>query len=124
MSIPDTTTFVPCLHNTVTDEIILLNESTAKEKVDELWKTWLKTATNDCQQHRALMDTQLFPKSQNMQKVLTKRSQDWAQLRPEWGLANNAALSLHHGQKQEALILKAEAFYTTTHGKRMKTSHC
>lgn len=87
--IPDTTRFVPCLHNTVTDEMIVL--PAGKEKTDAQWQTWLKAATSDCQQQRATNDTQLFNGEKNMQKALSNRSQDWAELRPEWGLANNAA---------------------------------
>jgi uncharacterized protein YbcC (UPF0753/DUF2309 family) len=85
MCIPDTTTFVPCLHNTVTDEVIVLNEQ------DGAWLSWLQAATTNCQQRRAVTDPQLFNGQQDMQRALSKRSQDWAQLRPEWGLANNAA---------------------------------
>ena len=91
VSIPDTTSFVPCLHNTVTDEIIVLHQPAAKDKADVQWQTWLKAATSDCQKQRAANDTQLFNGEKNMQKALRNRSQDWAQLRPEWGLANNAA---------------------------------
>ena len=85
ITIPDTTTFVPCLHNTVTDEIIVLS------KQEGSWLSWLQAATTRCQQQRAVSDPQLFKGQQHMQKALTKRTQDWAQLRPEWGLANNAA---------------------------------
>ena len=85
MSIPESTTFVPCLHNTVTDEVIVLN------KQKGTWVSWLEAATAACQQQRAAIDNQLFKDQKNMQKALSKRSHDWAQLRPEWGLANNAA---------------------------------
>lgn len=85
MSIPETTTFVPCLHNTVTDEVIILN------KQEGTWVSWLDAATTACQQQRAATDAQLFKDQDDIQKALSKRSHDWAQLRPEWGLANNAA---------------------------------
>lgn len=85
IAIPATTTFVPCLHNTVTDEVIVLN------KQEGSWLTWLQAATTSCQQQRTVIDSQLFKNEKNMQKALNKRSHDWAQLRPEWGLANNAA---------------------------------
>jgi len=90
ISIPETTSFIPCLHNTVTDEIIVLHQPAA-DKADNEWKIWLQRATSACQQQRAANDTQLFNGKKNMQKALTNRSQDWAELRPEWGLANNAA---------------------------------
>ncbi len=110
VSIPDTTTFVPCLHNTVTDEIIVLSKSIAKDKVDNSWQAWLKTATNDCQKQRAANDTQLFEGEQNMQKALSKRSQDWAQLRPEWGLANNAAFVVAPRAKTRGIDFEGRSF--------------
>ncbi len=85
MFIPETTTFVPCLHNTVTDEVIVLN------KQEGIWMSWLNSATTACQQQRAAKDSHLFKDQKHIQKALSKKSHDWAQLRPEWGLANNAA---------------------------------
>jgi uncharacterized protein len=110
VGIPDSTTFVPCLHNTVTDEIIVLDKPTTKEKVDGIWQTWLKAATTDCQQQRATTDTQLFKGEQNMQKALSKRSQDWAQLRPEWGLANNAAFVVAPRTKTRGIDFEGRSF--------------
>ncbi len=110
VSIPDTTTFVPCLHNTVTDEIIVLNKPNAKEKVDATWQTWLKAATHDCQQQRAKNDKPLFNGALNMQKALSKRSQDWAQLRPEWGLANNAAFVVATRTKTRGIDFNGRSF--------------
>lgn len=110
VGIPDSTTFVPCLHNTVTDEIIVLDKPTTKEKVDGIWQTWLKAATTDCQQQRATTDTQLFKGEQNMQKALSKRSQDWAQLRPEWGLANNAAFVVAPRAKTRGIDFEGRSF--------------
>jgi uncharacterized protein len=110
LTIPDATTFVPCLHNTVTDEIIVLDQSITKKITECTWKTWLKTATNDCQQQRAETDVQLFKGEQNMQKALSKRSRDWAQLRPEWGLANNAAFVVAPRAKTRGIDFEGRSF--------------
>lgn len=85
LPIPNSTRFVPCLHNTVTDEIIVLNSQNGQ------WSNWLKQATIDCQRQRVISDGNLPNGNQKIQQALTQRAQDWAQLRPEWGLANNAA---------------------------------
>ncbi|MFT7234970.1 MAG: hypothetical protein ACI9QV_000541 [Methylophagaceae bacterium] len=84
-SIPDSTTFVPCLHNTVTDEIIVLNSQRG------VWLDWLNQATVSCQKHRVISDGNLPNDPQKVQQALTQRTKDWAQLRPEWGLVNNAS---------------------------------
>ena len=84
-NIPEKTKFVPCLHNTVTDEIMVLND----EKGD--WQNWLKDATAACQEKRLAVEGLELLNAPSRQKILNKKSNDWAQLRPEWGLANNAA---------------------------------
>lgn len=84
-NIPDSTSFVPCLHNTVTDEIVVLNEQEGE------WLNWLDKATTVCQQQRVEQDGMPVDAHLTHNQALNQRSKDWAQLRPEWGLANNAA---------------------------------
>ena len=102
--IPETTTFVPCLHQTVTDEIMVLNQQ------EGAWLSWLNAATAACQQHRFEKDTQLFKGQHNMQKALKKRSQDWAELRPEWGLANNAAFVVAPRSRTRGIDFEGRSF--------------
>ncbi len=85
LNIPENTIFVPCLHNTITDEIIVLNN----EKGD--WINWLDAATAACQEKRLEADGHYLPDAKTRQSTLNNKSKDWAQLRPEWGLVNNAA---------------------------------
>lgn len=104
MSIPDTTSFVPCLHNTVTDEINVISNQKGP------WLSWLQEATANCQQQRAASDSQVFKGQQNMQKALTKRTQDWAELRPEWGLANNAAFVIAPREYSRGIDFEGRSF--------------
>lgn len=85
LNISEATTFVPCLHNTVTDEIMVLNHATGH------WVNWLNDATAASQAKKLANEGQTIPDAQNRQKILSQKTKDWAQLRPEWGLANNAA---------------------------------
>lgn len=85
LSISDKTTFIPCLHNTVTDEVVVLN------KQDGEWLEWLKEATAASQKQRIELEGNTANSRQKNHEALNQKSMDWAQLRPEWGLANNAA---------------------------------
>ncbi|MEX2335439.1 MAG: DUF2309 domain-containing protein, partial [Pseudohongiella sp.] len=86
IEIPETTRFVPALHNTSTDEISLFD--TQKNVTLDIW---LKDAQRLAQKKRA---PELAIDNANvtrMAKQFLARTKDWAQLRPEWGLANNAS---------------------------------
>lgn len=83
--IPENTVFVPCLHNTVTDEIMILNNQHGA------WIHWLDAATFACQQQKIAAEGLVLRERQSIQRLLKQKCKDWAQLRPEWGLVNNAA---------------------------------
>jgi uncharacterized protein len=85
LNIPEQTKFVPCLHNTVTDEVMVLNDAIGD------WENWLNGATVACQEQKFAAEGLSLPDAKSRQKALKQKSKDWAQLRPEWGLANNAA---------------------------------
>lgn len=94
--IPDGTLFVPALHNTTTDEISILDADDIPESQRARIAT-LQDALGDAS-HRArterahklgLGNTAKSPR--RLLKAMRKRTLDWSQTRPEWGLANNAA---------------------------------
>lgn len=107
--IPETTTFVPCLHHTVTDEIMVLNQQ------EGAWISWLAAATAACQQQRYKKDKHLYKDEHKMQKALKKRSQDWAELRPEWGLANNAAFVVAPRSRTRGIDFEGRSFLHDYH---------
>lgn len=92
--IPDDTWFVPALHNTTADEVELfdVDELPPSHHGDlEQLRSWLEGAGARTRAERA---PQLGIKEREpsvLQRAIRERTQDWAQVRPEWGLANNAA---------------------------------
>jgi uncharacterized protein YbcC (UPF0753/DUF2309 family) len=94
--IPHDTLFVAGLHNTTTDEVVLFDTGTAPASHQQDLATlrdWLSLAGDRARRERApaLGMAHLAAQPQALRDALTSRSNDWAQTRPEWGLANNAA---------------------------------
>ena len=101
IAIPATTFFVPALHNTTTDEVQLydLDDLPASHEGDlrEL-RRWLARAGARARAERAALlglakiaDLDARGADTALQGAISARTRDWAQVRPEWGLVNNAA---------------------------------
>jgi len=83
LSIPDDTRFVGALHNTTTDEVECAGE------VPEAIRGYLIRAGVQARRERAVSLGVANERDVNM--AIRKRSQDWSEVRPEWGLAGNAS---------------------------------
>lgn len=86
ISIPESTLFAAAEHNTTTDEVTLLSDIPAP--IQAMLKAHLAQARATTNHERL---KQLAPDGHNSPKQAQLRAQDWAQVRPEWGLARNAA---------------------------------
>jgi uncharacterized protein YbcC (UPF0753/DUF2309 family) len=101
VKIPDATQFVAALHNTTTDEITCFNDEKNRPEIDQKLTHWFKEATYLAQKERAAkLDTALLNLSDKERfNAFIKRANDWSQVSPEWGLANNHSLIIaprHH----------------------------
>ena len=107
VTILDTTRFVAALHITTTDHI-----SCFDEPVSETVTNWLLAATRGSQRERiALIDPTLAAATDAaLDKAYIKRSNDWSQVRPEWGLANNAAFIVAPRAWTRQVDLKGRSF--------------
>ncbi len=92
ITIPDDTWFVGALHDTTTDAITLYTrEMPPVSHRDALARarTWLASASSTARRERA---AQLgLASAKDVASAILARSRDWANVRPEWGLAGNAA---------------------------------
>ncbi len=88
ISIPDATTFLAAEHNTTTDEVILYGDQQSQQ-IEKLKKNLDMARRANCIKRAGQMDKK--SRKGNPRKLLRLRSEDWAQVRPEWGLARNAA---------------------------------
>lgn len=92
IDIPDDTWFVGCLHDTTSDEIAMYDEDRAPAAHRLLIaeaRSWLRTSSAIARRERAPLLG--IPVDENTDRRVLARSRDWAQVRPEWALANNAA---------------------------------
>lgn len=87
VSIPDETVFVAAVHETVTDEIYLLDStgSTARERdlLNRAQDVFAKASLAARKERQVLRTRRPMP-------LPHRRAHDWSEVRPEWGLAGNA----------------------------------
>ncbi|WP_080057968.1 DUF2309 domain-containing protein [Spirosoma aerolatum] len=105
--IPDTTRFVAAEHNTTTDEVTLFGDSTSgplQQISHDLAKARLSNSIERLKQFPSFR-----PGSDEVQQTWL-RSVDWAQVRPEWGLARNAAFIVAPRALTTSLNLEGRCF--------------
>lgn len=102
LEIPAQCEFIPALHNTTTDEIRILAGT-----VDAEVAQWLDNARARCADERArYLDTGTEPAV----VAVARRARDWSQVRPEWGLANNACFVVADRARTRHLDLGGRSF--------------
>ncbi|RSK43169.1 DUF2309 domain-containing protein [Hymenobacter rigui] len=86
--IPEATRFVAAEHNTTTDEVTLFADSPSAA-LEALTQDLAKARQATSRERLGRMQQTARPGQEARNTWL--RAQDWAQVRPEWGLARNAA---------------------------------
>jgi uncharacterized protein YbcC (UPF0753/DUF2309 family) len=88
IEIPADTHFVAALHNTTTDNLIFFDTHELPASHESDLAELRKLAATASEQTRS---ERLAILPGNSTSDLLRRSQDWSEIRPEWGLAGNAA---------------------------------
>jgi hypothetical protein len=94
ISVPDSTRFIAGLHDTTTDQVTLfeLDEVPGSHQAPlAALQTWLGAAGDWARAERAVSLGLAGVEGAELREAVHARARDWAQVRPEWGLANNAA---------------------------------
>ena len=92
IKIPEDTLFIGALHNTTTDEVTLFDEDDIPHSFAmdvAVVKDWLLKAAEIARRQRSTLLG--IPDNRETGTAVKARSRDWSQVRPEWGLAGNAA---------------------------------
>lgn len=107
--IAENSIFIAALHNTTTDEIEFYNTEKIKDSklIDKL-KLDLLSATKINNQSRAAKLS--IKNTKDSVKNIELRSSDWAQTRPEWGLAKNATFIVGPRNLTSHIDLEGRAF--------------
>ena len=111
--IPSDTRFLPGVHDTSTDEVRLLDldRVSLEHQADyEQLATWLKNAGFKTRQERASKLGLVEKPSTLLDRILRRRSRDGSEVRPEWGLARNAAFIAARRSRTRGVDLDGRAF--------------
>lgn len=106
--IPDTTLFVAGLHDTTTDDVHLFPQdypSPAHQEQLERAARWLEAAGAMARGERALR----LPRASGAASIIG-RSRNWAETRPEWGLARCKAFIAAPRERTSGKALQGRAF--------------
>jgi uncharacterized protein YbcC (UPF0753/DUF2309 family) len=111
IDIPADTWFLGCLHDTTTDavEIFALDDvpPTHQEEVRRVRSRLARAASLARLERAALLG---IPDNARAEARVLARSRDWSQVRPEWGLAGNAAFIAAPRRRTRGIDLGGRAF--------------
>ena len=116
--VPETTCFVPGLHDTTTDEVHLfdLDEVPSSHDADlAALLDQLREAGVRCRRERAARLGVADLDDDDLRAEVTRRATSWAQVQPEWGLADNAAFIIAPRWRTRGLSLEGRAFLHDYH---------
>jgi uncharacterized protein YbcC (UPF0753/DUF2309 family) len=113
IEVPATTLFVGALHNTTTDEVVLFTDdmdaSAYQNDLVEV-RGVLDRASIRTRRERAPrlgLDALSDPK---LHAAVVRRARNWAEVRPEWGLAGNAMFIVAPRERSRHMDLEGRAF--------------
>lgn len=117
--VPVTTRFVAALHDTTTDEVQLFDGDVfghGDSRCARL-RAWLAGASDAVRRERApaLGLVELRDRPEALRAALQRRAGDWGQVRPEWGLADNAALVFAPRARTRGVDLEGRVFLHDYH---------
>ncbi|MES2398607.1 MAG: DUF2309 domain-containing protein [Pseudomonadota bacterium] len=115
IDIPAGTHFLPALHNTTTDQVVLYDTDDVPENLTDSLaelRRGLEAAGEHARAERAesLGLDALAGHSALLKAAVRERANDWAQVRPEWGLANNAAFIVAPRARSRQLNMAGRTF--------------
>jgi hypothetical protein len=114
IEIPDSTSFVACLHNTTTDEIEAFDLDLLPQSAQDRWNGLQAVIAHAGDQVRRerVSTLSLDPHAPHATLLgqLRRRANDGAQTRPEWGLAGNAAFLIAPRTRSRGVVLGGRSF--------------
>jgi uncharacterized protein YbcC (UPF0753/DUF2309 family) len=119
--IPADTVFIAGLHSTTTDEVTLFDlhrlPDSHSEDLNHL-QFWLHCAGKETRSLRTPLLGIQATLGDTLDRRVTARASDWSQVRPEWGLAGNAAFIAAPRERTRHLNLGGRVFLHNYHHER------
>jgi len=113
IAIPESTLVVAAEHCTVTDQVRILNPETIpsghQRIVSQLEERFAKAAASCRRERAAALGLNGYSDAEILAE-LSRRTRNWAEVRPEWGLANNAAMIIAPRRTTRVLNLSGRCF--------------
>lgn len=114
LTIPDDTRFIAAVHDTTTDDVELFATETldahAGAHLNQLRADLARAGELTRLERLTLLDQHTPPTPEAARSLVDRRAKDWSQVRPEWGLANNAAFIAAPRSRTRTLDLDGRAF--------------
>lgn len=113
LEIPARTRFVGGLHDTTTDDVLLFPDAETERTHGDALRAFRAACARAARRTRVERAAALGLETQDptaLAEALRLRSADWSEVRPEWGLARNAAFIAAPRRRTRALDLKGRAF--------------
>ena len=109
--IPQDSVFLGALHNTTTDEVMLYDSENllSKEQRARI-ERWLESASVTARRERSGNQVSPVVGDRQLEGEAHQRSTDWSEVRPEWGLAGNAAFIAAPRSRTKNLNLEGRVF--------------
>ncbi|PSF06978.1 DUF2309 domain-containing protein [Marinobacter halophilus] len=111
--LPDSSLVLAAEHCTVTDEVRILAGSGIPESHQRIYTdlvNQLQVAANSSRRERATALQLNGHTDQQLHAAMKLRTRNWAEVRPEWGLANNAAMIIGSRHMTRGLDLGGRCF--------------
>ncbi|WP_421710248.1 DUF2309 domain-containing protein [Algihabitans sp.] len=110
IQVPEATLFLAAEHNTTTDEMVLFDPEAGRAAHPDLFAALLGDLARARKAAAAERCRQLPGARGDSLLAVGARATDWAQVRPEWGLARNAAFIVGHRALTRPLDLQGRSF--------------
>ena len=112
IQVPATTLFVGALHNTTTDEISLFLDDMTQAHAADIAdvRAVLDRASITTRRERAPRLGLADLSDAKLHAAAVKRARNWAEVRPEWGLAGNAMFIVAPRERSRHMDLEGRAF--------------
>jgi uncharacterized protein len=120
INIPDHTTFLACMHDTTTDDVVVFNKHEIHSSGESAFKDVERALNKASKASRAERFLRMSSEG-DANRNIKMRSKDWSQVRPEWGLAGCSAFIVAPRERTKRLDLGGRSFLHSYDWKKDQT---